>query len=208
MMNKRQCILAVFSASMLLMATGDVACSNREAVKKPLDGADPMAVRAAEAFDYAKRHKMNGNYVLLVDYSIPSGTPRMFVWSHEKNRVVARTYVMHGIGGGSTAEVPVFSNKVGSECSSLGKFKVTKAHGGKVKRSFRLQGLERSNSNAFRRGIMIHRSTWVDKWCKKDYIPLHKPSCQGCITVSSRGMNYLEKLIKSESKPLLLWSYN
>ena len=207
-MRERQYKLAAVTVAIFLMAAGDVASLNKVAIKRPADDADPMAVRAAEAFDYAKRHKMNGNYVLLVDYSIPSGTPRMFVWSYEKNRVVARTYVMHGIGGGSTAEIPVFSNKVGSECSSLGKFKVTKAHGSKIKRSFRLQGLERSNSNAFRRGIMIHRSTWVDRFCSKEYIPLHKPSCQGYITVSSRGMNYLEKLIKSESKPLLLWSYN
>ena len=66
-----------------------------------------------------------------------------------------------------------------------------------------IQGVE----GASKRGIMIHRSTWVDKWCWKKYIPLHEPSCQGCITVSSKGMSYLEKLIKSVSTPLLLWSY-
>ena len=66
-----------------------------------------------------------------------------------------------------------------------------------------IQGVE----GAYKRGLMIHRSTWVDKWCHKKHIPLHGPSCQGCITVSSKGMNYLERLIKSESTPLLLWSY-
>ena len=163
--------------------------------------------RASKALQYAQRHGLNTDYALFIDYSIPSGTPRLFVWDYNKKKVVARTYVMHGIGGGSTMSDPVFSNKPGSQCSSLGRFEVTKKHGNKLKRSFRLKGLDRSCSNAYRRGIMIHRSTWVDRWCWKEYIPLHGNSCQGCITVSSKGMNYLEKLINSQSKPLLLWSY-
>ena len=166
-----------------------------------------ISERASEALEYARKHKLNEDYVLLLDYSIPSGTPRLFVWSFSENKIVARTYVMHGVGGGSTAEKPVFSDKMGSKCSTLGKFKVTKKHGSKLKRSYRLIGLERSNRNAFKRGIMIHRSVWVDSWHWKKYIPLHEASCQGCVTVSSKGMNYLEKLIMSETKPLLLWSY-
>ena len=163
--------------------------------------------RAADAYKYAKRHGMNTRYAFFLDYSIPSGTPRLFVWDYDKNKVVAKTYAMHGVGGGSTPEEPVFSNKRGSQCSSLGRFEVTKKHGDKVKRSFRLKGLDHSCSHTFGRGIMIHRSTWVDRWCWKEYIPLHSDSCQGCVTVSSKGMNYLDRLINSESAPILLWSY-
>lgn len=163
--------------------------------------------RAAEAYQYARRHGLNTDYALFLDYSIPSGTPRLFVWDYDRNEVIARTYVMHGIGGGSTKSEPVFSNKPGSKCSSLGRFEVTKNHGNKIKRSYRLKGLDSSCSNAYRRGIMIHRSTWVDRWCWAEYIPLHSNSCQGCVTVSSKGMNYLENLINSQSRPLLLWSY-
>ena len=206
-MNKRHHKLAMTTIGILLMVSGILIFLERRPDKKPPGDADPLARRAAEALVYARKHHLNTDYVLLLDYSIPSGTPRLFVWSHDGHQVVARTYAMHGLGGGSTAERPVFSNKVGSKCSSLGKFKVLKTHGTTLKRSYRLQGLERSNSNAFRRGIMIHRSTWVDKWCKRKYIPLHGPSCQGCVTVSSRGMAYFERLIKSESKPILLWSY-
>lgn len=163
--------------------------------------------RAAEALQYAKRHGMNTDYAFFLDYSIPSGTPRLFVWDYSKNRVVAKAYVMHGVGGGSTDSEPVFSNKNGSMCSSLGRFEVTKSHGYKLKRSFRLKGLDRSCSNAFRRGLMIHCSSWVDRWHWKKYIPLHAASCQGCVTVSCKGMSYLERLITSQPKPILLWSY-
>jgi hypothetical protein len=31
--------------------------------------------------------------------------------------------------------------------------------------------------------------------------------CLGCITVSTRGMNYLDKLIKGEEKQMLLWAF-
>ena len=209
MRNKTTRILLL--AATLLTIAGAVAgvwlIINKKTSKPSPTPGDPVSQRAAEALEYAKKHHLNTNYVLLVDYSIPSGTPRMLVWSHKQGRIVARTYVMHGVGGGSTAEKPVFSDKVGSKCSSLGKFKVTKLHGSKIKRSYRLVGLERGNRNAFRRGILIHSSSWIEMWSWKKYIPLHEVSCQGCVTVSPKGMAYLDKLIKKESKPILLWSY-
>ena len=198
-------ILAIAAAGISIDASPSSRAS--EIVSSSNDDKMTLDQRAIKAYQYAKRHRMNTRYAFLVDYSIPSGTPRLFVWDYDKKKVIARTYVMHGIGGGSTQDKPVFSNKPGSMCSSLGRFSVTKLHGSKLKRSFRLKGLDKSCSNAFRRGIMIHRSKWVDRWCSGEYIPLHKASCQGCITVSSKGMTYLEKLINSQSKPILLWSY-
>ena len=169
---------------------------------------EDLETRAVEAQKVAHRRGLSEDYCLFVDYSIPSGTPRLFVWSFQENKAVASTYVMHGPGLGSTAEEPVFSNAPGSKCSSLGEFAVTKNHGAKLKRSFRLRGLELANRTAWGRGLMIHRSTWVDRHCGKKHIPLHEKSCSGCVTVSSPGMAYLEKLINRQSKQLLLWSYN
>lgn len=163
--------------------------------------------RAEKALAFAHRHNMNEHYALFVDYSIPSGIPRLFVWDFHKKKIIASTYVMHGSGGGSTARRPRFSNRPGSECSSLGRFLVTKDRGNRLKCSFRLRGMDSDNQSAYTRGLMIHSSTWVDKWCWTKYIPLHRASCQGCITVSSRGMNYLWPLINKENKPLLLWTF-
>lgn len=163
--------------------------------------------RAEKALAFAIRHNMNEHYALFVDYGIPSGTPRLFVWDFHKQRIVASTYVMHGVGGGSTAEKPQFSNRHGSQCSSLGRFLVTKEHGSKIKRSFRLKGMDFDNQSSYSRGLMIHSSLWVDTWCWKKYIPLHSPSSKGCVTVSTRGMNYLWKLVSQEKKPILLWNF-
>lgn len=163
--------------------------------------------RADKALAFAKRHNMNEHYALFVDYGIPSGTPRLFVWDFHLRKIVASTYVMHGPGEGSTAEEPHFSNRPGSECSSLGRFLVTKDRGNRLKRSFRIKGMDLDNQSSYARGLMIHSSGWVDKWCWKKYIPLHRSSCKGCVTVSSRGMNYLWPLINKEKKPLLLWNF-
>ena len=163
--------------------------------------------RAEKALAFAKQHNMNEHYALFVDYSIPSGTPRLFVWDFQQKKIVASTYVMHGPGGGSTDKRPRFSNKPGSNCSSLGRFLVTKEQGNSLKRSFRLKGLDIDNQTAYARGLMIHCSYWVDKWCWKKHIPLHRASCLGCVTVSSRGMNYLWPLISGEKKAILLWNF-
>jgi hypothetical protein len=150
---------------------------------------------------------MNEHYALFVDYGIPSGTPRLFVWDFHQRKIVASTYVMHGPGGGSTAERPVFSNKPGSECSSLGRFLITKEHGATLKRSFRLKGMDVDNRTAYARVLMIHGSSFLDGHVWMRYIPLHRASCQGCVTVSSRGMDYLWSLVNKEKKPILLWSF-
>ena len=163
--------------------------------------------RAEKALAFSRRHNMNEHYAIFVDYSIPSGTPRLFVWDYRQKKIVSSTYVMHGPGGGSTAERPVFSNKPGSECSSLGRFLVTKEHGYTLKHSFRIKGMDMDNQSAYARGLMIHGSSFLDGHVWMCYIPLHRTSCQGCVTVSSRGMNYLWSLINKEKKPILLWNF-
>lgn len=191
--------------SAVLLAFALSGCAEKQNSKADLS----VSQHAEEALKFAKRKGLNTNYAIFVDYSIPSGTPRLFVWDFKAQKIVARTYVMHGCGKGSTKEKPVFSNEINSECSSLGKFKVFKdRHGAKITRSFRMEGYDKSNSNAWKRGLMIHQSKWIDYWKWRKYIPLHRESCQGCITVGSKGMDYLESLIKREYKPLLLWSYS
>ena len=166
-----------------------------------------LEARAGKALQYAHRKGLNENYCLFVDYGIPSGKPRLFVWSFAENRVVYSGYAMHGPGKGSTAETPVFSNVPGSNCSSIGRFEVTRARGRRNKTGFRLKGLEYSNSSAFSRGIMIHSSKWVDANRWRRYIPLNEKCCLGCVTVSTRDMAYINRLVGKEDGNLLLWSY-
>lgn len=106
-----------------------------------------------------------------------------------------------------TDESPVFSNAYGSHCSSVGRFEVTRDRGTRNKTGLRLKGLDLSNKSAYGRGIMIHGSRWVDgnRWRK--FIPLNEMYCQGCVTVSTRDMAYINRLVGKEEGNLLLWSY-
>ena len=168
---------------------------------------EDLEFRAGKALKYAQRRGLNENYCLFLDYGIPSGKPRLFVWSFSEGRVVYSGYAMHGPGKGSTDETPVFSNVPGSNCSSLGRFEVTRKRGRRNKTGFYLKGLEFSNSSAYSRGIMIHSSKWVDRNRWRRYIPLNEKSCLGCVTVSTRDMAYINRLVGKEQGNLLLWSY-
>ena len=174
---------------------------------KPGKRNEKIEVRAEQAYKYAKRKGMSTNYCVFVDYSIPRGSPRGFVWSCIERKIVYRGYAMHGPGKGSTARKPVFSNVPGSHCSSIGKFEVTRRHGVRNKSGYYLKGLERSNSHAYSRGIMIHGSRWVDNNTWRRYIPLNGRSCLGCVTVSRKDMKHIGQIIEQEEKHLLLWSY-
>lgn len=183
-------------------------CSGPKYIFDGKDYSEYLLRYANEAKEYAIASDMDEEYCVLVDYGIPSGTPRVFVWSFKEQRVVHSTYTMHGSGRGSTAEKAVYSNEMGSFCSTLGHFAITKKHGKLQKRGFRLKGLDEDNQNAYSRGLMLHRSRWVDNYCWKRYIPLNSKSCLGCVTISSRGFNYIEKLVYKEKKRILLWSFD
>lgn len=196
-----------FRAVILLLSISIILCSDN------FQGYDAAALssdiesRATNALRYVQKKGLNENYCFFLDYSIPSGQPRLFVWSFAEKRVIYSVYAMHGDGKGSTDIKPVFSNRPGSHCSSLGHFEVTREHGYKNKSGFRLRGMDHSNSNSYSRGIMIHSSKWVDinRWRK--HIPLNSKSCMGCVTVSTKDMAYIEHLFEKEVENILLWSY-
>ncbi len=167
-----------------------------------------IAELSDEAEQYAFKHGLSTNYCFFVNYALPSGTPRFFVWDFAEHKVVGTALCMHGSGLANTASTPYFSNKANSNCSSLGRFEVLRnEHGSRLRRSFRLQGMDKENSNAYARGLLIHSSSWVDLHKHKKYIPLHTPSCQGCVTISTTGMRYVERIVKNENKNILLWSF-
>ena len=68
-------------------------------------------------------------------------------------------------------------------------------------------GVRAEKARAFARGIMIHSSRWVDYNRWRRYIPLNGKCCLGCVTVSTRDMAYINRLVGQEQENLLLWSY-
>lgn len=162
---------------------------------------------ANEAEKFAIKKKLSPNYCVLVDYGKPSGKPRVYVWDFKNKKVLFKTYTMHGCGGGSTAAKPVFSNTLGSNCSTLGHFSITRQHGTINPNGYRLKGLDKANANAWDRALMIHDSQWVDNLKHLKYIPLNEYVCQGCVTIETSALKKLKTLVDNEKKLILLESF-
>jgi len=98
----------------------------------------------------------------VIDYSLRSRVPRLWVLDLREGRVLARELVAHGRGTGDD-EARRFSNRAGSLQSSLGTFITGPTYRGKHGRSLRLKGLDRGlNDRAEARAIVIHSADYVN----------------------------------------------
>ncbi len=166
---------------------------------------DPESIEQVRG--YCERRGYSTEYYILVDFSIPSGKKRFFVYDLQSGRKVMSSYCMHGSGSGNTDAKPKFSNDFGSGCSSLGRY-IMLGKGTKFKNCIRLRGLDRSNCLAEMRGILIHSAGKVTRFHgEKDYIPIGTES-RGCFTVSSDCINEVMKIYRSSSKehPIMIFA--
>lgn len=158
--------------------------------------------------DYCRKFGYNEDYYIICDFGRVSGKKRFFLYDLNDLSHIMSSYCMHGDGSGSTAEKPVFSNRVGSNCSSLGLFALKGIGSPKIKNSIHLVGLDLSNSNAYSRGLLIHSSmkTTVFRG-ETDYIPLGVES-HGCFTISADCLIRLMSIyhLHGKRKRILMWA--
>ena len=133
---------------------------------------------------------------------------RFFVWDFKGDSIKYSSLCAHGYGKESTPKKPVYSNVEGSYCSSLGKYKVGIRSYSKwgINVHYKLHGLESTNSNAFKRYIVLHSYTPVPTL---EIYPMHLPLgiSQGCPVICDDAMRKVDALLKVEKKPVLLWIY-
>ena len=115
----------------------------------------------------------------LIDFSRPSQQKRLWVLDLAAGRVLFHTLVAHGKASG--ADVPLaFSNKDGSEMSSLGFYRTAPTtYIGKHGLSLKLHGLDPGfNTNAENRAVVVHGADYV---CE-DFVKAHGRlgRSQGC----------------------------
>ena len=169
-----------------------------------------LARRASVAAAYCKEKGMNGDVCFLVDMSIHSGRHRLFVWSFKEDRVLFSGLCCHGMGGGSTVSRPEYSNVEGSNCTSLGKYRLgirSYSQWG-INVHYKMHGLEAGNSNAYRRYVVLHSHTPMpDGEIYPRYLPLGYSL--GCPVVSDNTMRRIDELLKGMNgrKPVLFWIY-
>lgn len=153
---------------------------------------------------FAKKKKYNEEICFLVDMSIPSGRNRFFVYNMKKDSLLLEGLVAHGSCDNGFQSNPVFSNKINSGCSSIGRFRVGNNYTGNFGIAYKLHGLDSSNSNAFSRFIVLHSYECVPE---EETYPIPICNSRGCPMVSPGFLERLKPIIKESSKPLLLWIY-
>ena len=100
--------------------------------------------------------------IAVIDYSLPSTTPRLWVFDIAQNKLLFREVVAHGQGTGENM-AHNFSNKDGSHQSSLGLFRTTETYQGGNGYSLRMNGLEPGTNDAARaRAIVMHGAPYVN----------------------------------------------
>jgi hypothetical protein len=154
---------------------------------------------------YAQQKGYSTKYCLLIDMSMNSGLKRFFVYDLGKNTVAHSGLVAHGSCDQLYLKEVKFSNTQESGCTSFGVFRVGKSYRGHYGKSYRLHGLQNSNSNAFKRAVVIHALS-----CVPDEEPFPKLICNssGCPMVSFAFLEKLSSVIDHSDKPILLWIYS
>jgi hypothetical protein len=99
----------------------------------------------------------------VIDYSLPSTQPRLFVFDLVSRKLLFRELVAHGKNSGGN--VPsFFSNSSGSLASSVGLFVTADPYIGGNGYSLRLKGLEEGiNDMAWDRAIVMHGASYVSQ---------------------------------------------
>ncbi|MBX2846543.1 MAG: murein L,D-transpeptidase catalytic domain family protein [Saprospiraceae bacterium] len=108
------------------------------------------------------QNKLKKDHILtIIDYSKSSSQKRLWVIDLFQRKVLFNDWTSHGKYTGSEY-ASSFSNVVNSKKTSIGFFVTGGTYNGKHKYSLKLHGMERGyNSNAFRRGIVIHGADYV-----------------------------------------------
>lgn len=162
-----------------------------------------------KCYNYCKQNNYSTEYCYLVDFSRHSGLDRFYIYSFKEKKIIHKSLCAQGLGPNYNIFKHEFSNKVGSNLSSLGNYKVgniRKMYSAQwcTPRGYTVYGLEKTNSNALTRGILIHNGNPSIQTFPFPCLPVSR----GCFAVSNSMMKHIENTKKHTSKPILLYAYN
>jgi L,D-transpeptidase-like protein len=133
---------------------------------KGVPGLTPKVLRMAlDRVACARAAGVSGRDDLLtiIDYTLPSSEPRLWVLDLEKGKVLYHELVAHGKGTGEKYATR-FSNRPDSLQTSLGLFRTAGTYQGGNGYSLRLQGLDDGvNDRAESRAIVMHGAWYVSE---------------------------------------------
>ncbi|WP_303311466.1 murein L,D-transpeptidase catalytic domain family protein [Hymenobacter sp. BT730] len=114
----------------------------------------------------------------IIDFSRPSTEKRLWVIDLSRNRLLHHTLVAHGKNTGENM-ARSFSNRPGSEMSSVGFFITGQTYTGKHGLSLKLRGMDAAyNSNVMERAVVVHGADYVSEQFVRQHGRLGRS--QGC----------------------------
>jgi hypothetical protein len=177
------------------VAAGGIALASSAFALPVRDGLSPIL--AADARAALARHRDQVEHVDrigIVDFGQPSRVPRLYVLNLGDG-VTTSHLVAHGRGSdpAHSGWVSRLSNEPGSFASSGGAYVTRGLYVGGHGRSMRLAGLDRDNSNAELRALVVHAAWYVSPAMARDTGKLGRS--EGCFAVSGDSLDaVLEQL--------------
>lgn len=193
--------LAFFLFIILFEVKGDYQASFKNTLP-----AENWEKKLNELKEYCGKNQYNTHFGILIDFSIPSSDYRYFFVNMDNKTIVKKGLVAHGDCNDFPASVTEakFSNRDNSHCSSKGKYKVGESYKSKIwGKSYRLHGLEASNSNAFARGIVMHAHSELPYVPNGTYIN----TSYGCPMLNKQFFNEMAQIIDTTTTPMIMWIY-
>ena len=160
---------------------------------------DQLVTRCRTALKTHLKKGFNRDIAFYVDLSRPSNENRFFVLDLQRNQLLARGLCCNGRTDGKGNVL--YSNRNGSNCSSHGAAKVSYRYRGQFGKAYKLEGLERSNSNMFSRAVVLHAHGCIPDAPQQGSICVS----EGCPTVNPALLETLAGYIDHSAKPILLY---
>jgi L,D-transpeptidase catalytic domain len=152
---------------------------------------------------FASENNYDTAVAFFVDMSMKSGRERFLVVNLSNNSIIKRGLVAHGKGNEKFTFDRKFSNGEGSNCTSLGIYKIGKSYNGAFGLSYKLYGLNKTNSNASKRNVVLHSMGSIPY--KESQWPITQS--EGCPAVSPAFLEELEPIVDNAPKNVLLYIY-
>lgn len=160
--------------------------------------------KAVSAKAFVKQNHFDTSVCFLIDMSLPANHNRFFVYNFSNDSIQTSGLVAHGNCNQYWLEGRKYGNEIGCGCTSLGKYKIGKSYNGRFGLALKLYGLDKTNSNAFDRFVVLHSHD-----CMPDH-EVEQEVCQsnGCPMVAPELLKKLSPIIKNSKMPVLLWIFD
>jgi hypothetical protein len=198
MLTRRHMIRSGAAAGLLGAVSRPVAAQIMTPLKPSID--PQLKARALVALAANRGRIPHEDVIGIADFSRPSREPRFYIIDL-RSGMVTQHLCAHGRGSdpAHSGWLEMFSNAVGSEATSSGAYVTGDAYFGKYGHSMRLTGLDRSNSNAETRAIVIHSAWYAEPRVVEEYGKLGRS--EGCFALP--GISHAEAMTRLGSGRLL-----